>query len=90
MKTVQMILIPCAMATLLLLGAQATGADEEIHKLVIQVSTDDESTQQDQANANCGLDRVVAKLVVEGYEKGEKGKDRRASLPYLSGLQSQL
>jgi hypothetical protein len=41
MKTVQMILIPCAMATLLLLGAQATGADEEIHKLVIQVSTDD-------------------------------------------------
>jgi len=72
MKTVQMILIPCAMATLLLLGAQATGADEEIHKLVIQVSTDDESTQQ-MAMSNAinvqkelGQDNVIIEIVAYG------------------------
>jgi hypothetical protein len=46
----------------------------------LQQPDDDECTQQDQTDAGGGLDRVVAKLVVEGYEEGEKGKDGRASM----------
>lgn len=73
MKRLTTILIPrLAMLFLLLVGTQAAIGDEEIHKLVIQVSTDDVRTQNIALNnavnlqQALGQDNIIIEIVAYG------------------------
>jgi len=73
MKHITSILVPrLVMMLLLLMSAQAANAADEVHKLVIQVSTDDLRTQNMALNnavnvqKALGLDNVIIEIVAYG------------------------